>query len=346
MSRFAVAAALIAAALFGLSTPAAKSLVGAVDPWMLAALLYLGSGVGLALVRLARRGERTEAPLTRADVPWLAGAIAAGGVAAPVALMEGLARTDAASSSLLLTLEGVATAVIAWAVFREHYGARVVVGMALIVAGALVLAWRGEPSLEALAGPLLVAGACLGWAIDNNLTRKVAAADPVEIAMWKGLVAGCVTFALALAQGAPLPELGMASAAGIVGFLGYGVSLALFVFALRHLGAARTGAYFSVAPFVGAAAAIPLLGEEFTLALAASGVLIAAGVWLHITERHAHAHVHESISHAHRHEHDAHHRHAHAPGDAPGEPHSHWHVHARLSHAHPHVPDIHHRHGH
>jgi len=346
MSRLAVAAALIAAALFGLSTPAAKSLVGTVDPWMLAALLYLGSGAGLTLVRLARRPAHAEAPLTRADLPWLAGAIAAGGVAAPVLLMEGLARTDAASSSLLLTLEGVATAAIAWIVFREPYGMRVAAGMALIVAGALVLAWRGEPSLDALAGPLLVVGACLGWAIDNNLTRKVAAADPVEIAMWKGLAAGCVTFALAHAQGAPVPELGMASSAGIVGFLGYGVSLALFVFALRHLGAARTGAYFSVAPFVGAAAAIPLLGEEFTLALAASGMLIAAGVWLHITERHAHAHLHEPISHAHRHAHDAHHRHAHAAGDPPGEPHSHWHAHTRLSHAHPHVPDIHHRHGH
>jgi drug/metabolite transporter (DMT)-like permease len=260
--------------------------------------------------------------------------------------MEGLARTEAASASLLLTLEGVATAAIAWLVFREPYGGRVAAGMSLIVAGALLLAWQGEPQTGALAGPLLIAGACLGWAIDNNLTRKVSAADPVEIAMWKGCAAGCVTLVLALARGAALPQAGDASAAGIVGFLGYGVSLALFVFALRHLGAARTSAYFSVAPFIGAAAAIPLLGEPFTLALAASGALIAAGVWLHINEAHAHAHVHEPTAHAHRHEHDPHHRHAHAPDDPPGEPHSHWHVHARLTHAHPHVPDIHHRHGH
>jgi drug/metabolite transporter (DMT)-like permease len=194
----------------------------------------------------------------------------------------------------------------------------------------------------------LIAGACLCWGIDNNLTRKLSAADPVQIAMLKGLVAGTVNVVLALVNGAAFPPPGLVLAAAIIGFLGYGVSLTLFVLGLRHLGTARTGAYFSLAPFVGAALAVLILGEPLTLKLLVAGGLMGIGLWLHLAERHEHDHVHEEMEHEHRHSHDAHHQHdhEHGPDIAPGEPHTHWHRHARLVHRHPHYPDLHHRHRH
>jgi drug/metabolite transporter (DMT)-like permease len=340
--------ALTAAALFGASTPVAKALVGVVDPWLLAGLFYLGAGIGLAGLRavLHRRGRVAEAPVGRADVPWLAGAITFGGVVGPVLLMLGLARTEASAASLLLTMEGAATAVIAWFVFRENFDRRIAAGMLCILVGAAVLAWQGGARLDGLAGPALVVGACIAWGIDNNLTRKVSLADPIQVAMLKGLVAGPISLALGIAGGAALPGSGTILVAAVVGFLGYGVSLALFVAALRHLGTARTGAYFSTAPFIGAIVAVPMLGESLTLRLAAAGAIMAVGVWLHLTERHEHDHEHEPMEHTHRHVHDAHHRHAHATGDPPGEPHSHRHVHVALRHSHAHTPDSHHRHRH
>jgi drug/metabolite transporter (DMT)-like permease len=340
--------ALAAAALFGFATPVAKLLIGSVDPWLLAGLFYLGSGLGLAALRAFRSGRqpRAEAALSRRDAPWLGGAIVFGGVAGPLLLMAGLARTDAASASLLLTLEGAATALIAWFVFHEGINRRVASGMALIVAGAAVLAWQGEVRLAGFLGPTAIVGACIAWGIDNNLTRKVALADPLEIAMYKGLVAGPVSVGLAFAHGAAVPGVPIIAAAALVGLLGYGVSLMLFVIALRHLGTARTGAYFSTAPFIGAAAAIPLLSEPLSATLLTAGLLMGAGVWLHLTERHEHEHEHEAMEHEHRHTHDAHHRHAHTAADPPGEPHSHRHVHGPLRHAHAHMPDSHHRHVH
>ncbi len=250
------------------------------------------------------------------------------------------------TASLLLTLEGVATALIAWFVFHENFDRRIAVGMACIVAGAVVLAWRGEVRLGGVAGPLAIAGACCAWAVDNTLTRRVSLAAPVQIAMLKALVAGPVTLALAAWGGEALPDARAAALAAVVGFFGYGVSIVLFVLALRGLGAARTGAYFSTAPFIGAAAAVALFAEPLSPQLVAAGALMALGVWLHLTERHTHEHEHGALAHTHRHIHDAHHQHAHAPGDPPGEPHSHPHVHVPLRHAHAHVPDSHHHHPH
>lgn len=341
--------ALLAALLFGLSAPAAKLLVGAVDPWLLAGLLYLGSGAGLGAYHgVARRLDRgpRETPLTAADLPWLAGAIGAGGVAGPVLLMLGLARGAAAQASLLLNLEGLFTALLAWLVFREHVGARIAIGMAAITAGAFCLAWPRSGSLGIDRAALLVAGACLAWAIDNNVTRRVSSGDPVQIAALKGGVAGTINVLVALALGAEWPPPAVAVGAALVGLGGYGTSLVLFVLALRHLGAARTGAYFSTAPFVGALGAVLALGEPLTWPLGVAGGLMALGVWLHLTERHEHEHTHEALAHEHRHRHDAHHAHEHPGGPAPAEPHSHWHVHSPLQHRHPHYPDLHHRHPH
>lgn len=340
--------ALIAAALFGASTPLAKLLLGeGISPVLLAGLLYLGSGCGLALWWLVRsRVGSGEASLSRADMPWLAGAITFGGVAGPVLLMFGLAATPASTASLLLNLEGVFTALIAWFVVKENFDRRVALGMLAVVAGGVVLSWAGRPEAGVPWGPLAVAGACLCWGIDNNVTRKVSAADPVQIAAVKGLVAGAVTTGIAFAAGASMPDVPAILGAAGVGFVGYGVSLVCFVLALRHLGTARAGAYFSTAPFVGAAASLLVFREGVSWSLVAAGGLMGLGVYLHLTERHDHEHDHEEQVHEHAHVHDEHHQHDHGPDDPPGEPHTHTHRHAPLRHAHPHYPDSHHRHEH
>jgi drug/metabolite transporter (DMT)-like permease len=343
--------ALLAAALFGVSTPFAKLLVRHTQPQLLAGLLYLGSGLGLLVVALERRRKdrRTEAPLTTSDLPWLAGAIAAGGVTGPLLLVTGLLRTPASAASLLLNLEGVFTALIAWTVFPEHFDRRIALGMLVIVAGGVVLSWEGRLAWGGALGPLLVAGACLSWAIDNNLTQKVSGGDPVQIAMLKGLVAGAVNTGIALALGARLPATPRLAGALVLGFLSYGVSLVLFVLALRQLGTARTGAYFSTAPFVGAVASLLVFRERPSVALVAAATLMGVGVWLHVTERHEHLHQHDPMDHTHAHVHDEHHQHVHRPLDPPVTdpvPHSHPHHHTQLAHSHPHYPDLHHRHGH
>jgi drug/metabolite transporter (DMT)-like permease len=261
--------ALSSALLFGASTPIAKLLLGVTDPLLLAGLLYLGSGVGLALVTAAGHSlglVRPEAPLRAREVPWLAAIVLFGGILGPALLMSGLTLTPASSGALLLNTEGLATMAIAWIVFRENVDRRIFLGAMAILAGAVLLSWPEggitNPQLDW--GSVLIVLACIAWGIDNNLTRKLSAADPLQIAMIKGLAAGAVNLALALARGAPLPGDTPLAAAAAVGFLGYGVSLMLFVLGLRHLGAARTGAYFSTAPFIGAALALPLFGEPPT----------------------------------------------------------------------------------
>jgi drug/metabolite transporter (DMT)-like permease len=278
---------------------------------------------------------------------WLLGAIVVGGIAAPVALMFGLSRTSAASASLLLNLESVLTAVIAWTVFREHTSRRVAAGMLVIVAGGAVLAWPVQSAgASDWLGPAAISLACLLWALDNNLTRQVSATDALFIAGSKGVVAGLANTALGLWLGASLPAPAILLPTLVVGLAGYGISLVLFVLALRGLGTARTGAYFSTAPFIGAAFALTLLGESVTPAFWVAGALMALGVWLHLTEQHEHEHVHEPIRHAHAHTHDEHHQHGHDFPWESGKSHSHAHEHALLVHRHPHFPDIHHRHAH
>ncbi|MDE2605723.1 MAG: EamA family transporter [Burkholderiales bacterium] len=344
-----VADSLAAALLFGAAAPLAKLLLARTDPWLLAALLYLGSGVGLALLRRLRGAEPVRLP--PGEGRWLAAAVLAGGVAGPVLLMAGLAGLPASQASLLLNGEAVLTALLAWIVFRENVDRRIALGMVAIVAGGLVLAWpqEGGAGRAAPGAMLLVLAACLAWAVDNNLTRKVSLADASWIAMVKGLAAGSTNLVLALLLGARAPAWPVLAGAMLLGFASYGVSLVLFVRGLRFLGTARTGAYFSVAPFFGAALAVLLLGEPLGWPLLAAAALMAGGVWLHLTESHAHRHAHEALDHAHEHVHgvgDEHHDHAHMPPVPAGTRHSHPHHHVPLVHAHPHFPDAHHRHGH
>ncbi len=341
--------ALLAAALFGASTPLAKLLIGELPPLLLAGVLYLGSGLGLLIWYSIRRLLVRGAPpdrLRQRDVPWLAGAIVAGGVIGPVLLMIGLVNTTAATASLLLNMEGVLTALLAWFVFKENFDARIALGMGLIVAAGLLLSWQESLARGAPWGALAIVGACLAWAIDNNLTRKVSASDAVQIACWKGLAAGAVNVTVAVLLGARAPSAAVLASAALVGFFGYGLSLVLFVVALRNLGTARTGAYFSIAPFFGAALSLLLFAGVPGLLFWIAALLMLAGIWLHVSENHAHAHTHEPMSHAHEHTHDAHHRHRHDFEWDGKEPHAHMHRHHRLPHTHAHYPDIHHRHTH
>lgn len=338
-----VLAAFGAALLFGTGTPLAKLLLQAVDPWLLAGLLYLGSGLGLTLYRRLIRAPSVR--MVRSEVGWLAGAVASGGVVGPVLLMFGLTGMPASGASLLLNAEGVFTALLAWFAFKENFDRRIALGMAAIVAGAAILSRPGEMRFAGLWPALAILGACLAWGIDNNLTRKVSLTDATWIASIKGLAAGTVNLALAMALGARLPSVMAVAGAMLVGLLSYGVSLALFVVALRHLGTARTGAYFSVAPFLGALLAV-VLGDAITPQLLFAGTLMAVGVWLHLSERHEHEHPHEAMEHEHEHVHDEHHQHEHDPPAAPGTRHAHRHRHEPMTHSHQHFPDAHHRHRH
>ncbi len=343
-----IAGALAAAALFGASTPAAKAIGVELHPFALAGLLYAGSGLGLVAWIAGRRifGHRTTLGIPSGELPWLAAAVLVGGIVAPALLMFGLARTEASVASLLLNLESVYTALIAWFVFRESFDRRIAAGMALIVAGGMLLGLQPGPLMDAGGAALLVSAACLCWAIDNNLTRRISAGDATAIAAIKGCVAGASNLSLAYMAGSAMPSSGVALSAMAVGFAGYGLSLVLFVVALRELGAARTGAYFSTAPFVGICLAVLLLGETPGPWFWAATALMACGVWLHASERHMHAHTHVPQEHEHSHIHDEHHRHEHESGWTGSEPHTHRHRHEPLTHAHRHFPDIHHRHGH
>lgn len=335
--------ALGAAILFGISTPISKLLLTSISPWMLAGILYLGAGFGLLFLRVIRGGNSKEASLQRGDIPWLAAVVVIGGVVGPVLLMTGLARTSASQASLLLNLEGLATMGLAWLVFKESVDRRLLIGVFAILTGAVILTWNGR-GFQFDSGSVFIVGACLAWGIDNNLTRKISGADPMQIATVKGLAAGAVNIGLALFTGATWPSASFVVIGALVGFACIGMSLVMFMLGLRHLGAARTGAYFTLAPFVGAILSITFLHEPLTLKLLISGLLMAVGLWLHLAEHHEHEHVHEELEHDHAHTHDAHHDHTHC-GDAT-EPHSHPHKHAPRKHKHAHYPDLHHPHVH
>ena len=347
MRNAGVIAALASAVLFGVTTPIAKQLLSDTQPLLIAGLLYLGSGIGVSALRLIQDRGWSATGLKAGDWPWLALTTLVGGIIAPALLMLGLARADAADASLLLNLEVVFTAVLAWLVFKEPANSRVVLGLVAILAGGLILVWPArfatERSLPALA---LIMAACLCWALDNNLTRKVSASDARVLAALKGLIAGVTNTVLAFLLGAALPPLPHVLATLLIGFLGYGLSLVLFIVALRQLGAARTGAYFATAPFIGAAAAMLLYAQSGDGAFWVAAACMGVGVWLHVTENHVHEHVHKPLSHSHPHTHDEHHRHEHTSDSGGDEPHTHEHAHGWLHHRHAHFPDIHHRHGH
>ncbi|HNY11095.1 MAG TPA: DMT family transporter [Candidatus Wallbacteria bacterium] len=345
--------AIAASLLFGLSTPFSKILLGEVNSFMLAGLLYFGSGAGLLIymaVRsaIAAKNIEKEANLSAPDYKWLAGVTFFGGFLGPVLLLYGLNNSTASAASLLLNMEGVFTALMAWFVFNENFDRRIAAGMAAITLGGVALSWGGTPDMAGLLGPVSIMLACFCWAIDNNLTKKISAADPFQIASIKGLIAGGTNLLISffvLKIGFPGMTAIISSCA--IGFLGYGLSIALFVLSLRHIGTSRTGAYFSLAPFFGAAASIAIFGEPVTLSFFIALILMGIGVWCHLSESHDHEHFHEFIEHEHAHSHDdLHHDHVHEAECAADGKHSHRHTHKEKEHSHFHYPDLHHHHGH
>ena len=342
--------ALAAAALFGASTPLSKLLLGSVDPWLLAGLLYLGSGSGLSLwLLLASRltgKHSTEASLKRADLPWLAGAILFGGVAGPVLLMMGLASTPAASASLLLNLESVLTALLAWFVFKENFDRRIALGMAFITGGGVLLSWTGDTGCRGSVG---CAGdrRCVPRLGDRQQPHPQGVGrEPHPDRRRQGAGGGrrepgprpCRRVALAGRPDRPGCRCG-----GPAGVRGEPDVLRAGPAAF---GDRPHGAYFSLAPFVGAAMSLAIFQDGLSIRFGIAAALMGVGVWLHLTERHEHEHTHEPMEHDHSHVHDEHHRHEHSPDDPPGEPHSHPHRHEAMTHTHAHYPDIHHRHEH
>ena len=350
-----LAAGLCAALLFGLSAPLAKRLLADLGPLWLASLLYLGAGLGLLFVRVAARlrGRRNnESQLRRQDAPLLIGITLLGGALAPVLMLHGLGRLDGVAGALMLNLEAPFTILVAVLIFREHLGRQAQLAAVFIIAGALALTVRAAdsqgPATAAVPwlGGAALAGACLCWALDNNMTQRLSLRDPWALTIVKTLSAGACNLGLSLVSGQAAPAGRIAALAMLVGFFSYGVSLLLDTYALRLLGAAREATIFSTAPFVGALAAVPLLGERLGPRDGVAFILMAAGVGLLARDRHQHFHVHDALHHEHRHVHDDHHQHDHPPSTPPGEPHSHAHDHAPLTHEHPHVSDLHHRHRH
>jgi len=338
-----VQAALASAVLFGAGTPFAKILLGDGSPWIFAGLLYCGSGLGLSIIRVVRRAPRVR--LSRREMLPLAGSILFGGILGPVLLLAGLSNMPASGASLLLNAEGVFTALLAWFVFRENFDRRVALGMAVIVAGAVVITVPLGVQFGSPWPALAVLGACLSWGLDNNFTRAIALTDATWLAAVKGAVAGPVNLILAFSLGAQLPAAANIAGALVLGFFAYGLSLTLFIVGMRHVGTARAGAYFSVAPFAGAVIAIGF-GEPVTWPPLLAAALMGVGIWLHLTERHLHEHMHPPHDHSHWHSHDDHHQHDHSEPVASGTWHRHEHHHARETHTHEHYPDAHHRHGH
>lgn len=342
--------AALAAILFGASTPAAKAILPEQSPWLIAGILYLGSGIGLlilnSIAELAKKPLSRDTKLTRSDLPWLAGVTIFGGILGPAFLLTALTHSSASASSLLLNLECVFTTAIAWFVFKENFDRRILLGTIFIIAGSVVLSWAGGFSAASAIGSLFVALACGCWALDNNFTRKISGRHPIQLVVVKSVVAGCVNISLAVFMGATWPSLPTMATTCVVGLLGYGFSLVSFVLALRHIGAARTGAYFSLAPFAGSALAILFLKEPITAQLIWAACFMAAGVWLHLTENHSHEHEHSEVEHAHPHIHDAHHQHHHDEHLNDTSPHLHAHKHTKIRHTHIHFPDTHHEHTH
>jgi drug/metabolite transporter (DMT)-like permease len=341
--------AALAAILFGASAPIAKLLLGDIEPVLLAALLYLGSGFGLLIFKAQQKfrvkNATKEAGLSSKDLPWLVGAILAGGVVAPIILMISLKNTPAATASLLLNFEGVATSAIAVLVFKESLGKRIWAAIALITIASIILTWDAKGAWGLSVGALGVVIACAFWGMDNNFTRNISAKDPIAIVTIKGIVAGTVSLIIAFLSGSSIPSLKFVLAALILGFFSYGISIIMFIFAMRSLGAARTSAFFGSAPFIGAIISLFLFrelpGMNFILSIP---VMVGGAVFI-LWEDHLHIHKHDGFGHDHRHKHDDnHHIHEHN-GDTNIE-HTHWHVHEDLKHEHSHTPDIHHRHTH
>ena len=327
--------ALLAAALYALNIPASKLLLERVEPTMMAALLYLGAGAGLFLWGSVTRERSREQPLTRAELPYTVGMILLD-IAAPILLMLGLERTNSANASLLNNFEIVATSFIAFFLFREKLSIRLTAAIALVTLGSITLSFEGEGSFRFNSGSLLVLGAACCWGLENNCTRMLSSKSSGQITTIKGTFSGLGSLAIALCLGEKVPGAGLCCVVLLLGFVAYGLSINFYIKAQKDLGAAKTSAYYSIAPFLGVVFGVGLLGErpglQFCLGL---GIMIAATVLLvkdTITLQHTHEHTHV---HTHEHRHGTLlHTHVHA------HTHTHTHVHGADEGVHIHTHDV------
>lgn len=342
---------IISALLFGISPPLAKLLLAEVHPIVMAGLLYLGAFSGLSLYSLLRNKKITNknskyGQLEKKDFPWLAGAVITGGILGPISLMTGLTMISGFSASLLLNLEGIATAVIAVFFFKEHAGRRLWLALTAMTIGGIFLTWDPNKGSFNITGSLLIVFAMICWGIDNNLTRCISHKDPVQIAGIKGFFAGMISILLALFIKVDMPSGVTTVLALLLGSFSYGISLVFFIKALSGLGAFRAGVFFSFAPFIGAMVSLILLKEWIGWVMFPATIFMAIGVWLTFNEKHLHFHEHDQLKHSHSHEHnDMHHLHEHLEESCKPQ-HIHEHEHSRINHSHVHWPDIHHRHNH
>lgn len=337
--------ALLAAALFGASTPLVQRFGTGLGAFSTAALLYAGAAV---LGAVLRQPAQREAQLQRADLPRLLAMALFGAVLGPVALAWGLQRTSGVSASLMLTLEAVFTAVLAWRMYHETLDRRVASAMLLLLAGGVLLVLdqtrSGAGAMQGI-GLMAVGGATVAWGVDNTLSRALAERDPNQVVMAKAVLGTAASAALAGLLREPLPDGPAALALFFIGASGYGLSLRFYLLAQRAFGAARTGSVFAFAPFMGAALALALGDRAWGGLMVGGSLLMVAGVLLHLAESHAHMHQHVAMEHEHAHRHDdGHHGHSHEP--MPVGAHSHWHRHEPIRHEHPHAPDAHHAHRH
>jgi drug/metabolite transporter (DMT)-like permease len=333
--------ALLAALFFGASAPLSKLLLGEVPPVLMAAFLYLGSGTGISLVKLSQKmtSHSKEAGIRRPDVGWLAGAIIAGGILAPIVLMVSLQVTPASTASLLLNFEGVATTLIALIFFRESISRRAFAAIFAITLASIFLSTNFKSGMGFSLGALGILLACTLWGLDNNFTRNISAKDPLTIVAWKGLVAGTFSLLLGLFLGQQLPSFRAILGILLLGFISYGLSTMLFIYSMRGLGASRTSALYGTAPLAGVILSILIFHDPITWSFILAALLMVAGALMLSSEEHAHFHIHMPVVHEHRHTHDEFHDH-----DAARVTHSHEHEHPRTEHEHGHMPDIHHRH--
>jgi len=345
-TKTAILFAVLAAGCYGVSAPLSKLLLTKIPPALLAALLYLGAGLGMAAITLARRtapGEGSEARMTKAELPYIIGMIALD-IIAPILLMFGLTMTTPANASLLNNFEIVATSLIALLLFKEAIGRRMWLAIALVTASSAILSFEDISSFSFSAGSLLVVLACLCWGLENNCTRMLSLKDPVQIVAVKGLGAGTGAFLIAFAAGELQGDAFSIALALLLGFFAYGLSIYFYILAQRELGAARTSAYYAVAPFIGVGLSLLVYRQSMTASFLIACAIMLAGAYFAAVECHAHWHAHEAMEHEHRHSHDdGHHNHQH---DQPVKEHSHLHQHEVLVHTHAHTPDLHHTHSH
>ncbi len=340
----AVLLAILAAACYGVSAPFSKLLLEKIPPVMMAALLYLGAGAGMLLLKTVRGGKGREAAITVREWPYVAGMIALD-IAAPILLMLGLKLTTPATASLMNNFEIVATALIASLLFKEAVGGRMWIAIGLITASSILLSVEDIGGLSVSIGAVLVLLACCCWGLENNCTRMLSLKDPLQIVIIKGFGSGAGSLLIAALTGAMSAEWGYIGLTLLLGFVSYGLSIYFYIHAQRRLGAARTSAYYAFAPFLGVGLSLLVFRQELTVSFCIAFAVMVIGAYFAAFEKHAHAHLHEAAEHDHRHRHDdGHHTHQHTPPVSGA--HSHQHAHEAMEHAHQHTPDPHHSHPH